>query len=261
MTWTLWTGALPFTLAAMTALWIVSVVKKDAGVVDSVWGGGFVALGAAHAALATTPRSLLVAGLVGVWGLRLSWHLHRRNGGAPEDYRYAAMRGRWGPRFTWVSLGTVFLFQGTVMWLIAGPLFTASRGPAELGPWDAAGTLVFAVGWFFEVVGDRQLAAHRAAGGSGGRTLDTGLWRYTRHPNYFGDALVWWGLYLVGGLGAGAWWMFYAPALMTFFLLRVSGIPLLEARLMQTRSDYADYARRTSAFVPWFPRSQPPQVP
>jgi steroid 5-alpha reductase family enzyme len=254
----LWSG-LVVTLAAFTALWAASLLRRDASLVDRWWGTGFLLLGLWYAR--TRPDPLPAAGwlllvLVAVWGLRLSIHLTLRNWGRGEDYRYAAMRERQGARFPSVSLVTVFLLQGALTWLIGMPLYAGiGAAPAEAGPsalaW--AGLAVWLVGFCFEVVGDLQLTRHRDDPARRGTVLQTGLWRYTRHPNYFGDALLWWGHWLVAASVGGAWTGF-APVLMTLLLMRVSGVTLLEKKLVETRPGYREYVARTSAFLPGRPK-------
>lgn len=254
-----WTGAV--LSGAMLLLWVASLRLRNASIVDPFWGAAFVlAAWVSHVvAGAGGPRAWLALALVTAWGLRLSIHLLLRNAGHGEDFRYAAMRRDHGPRFWWVSLFTVFLLQGALVSAISLPLQTAITSPGRPpGALEAAAVLLWAVGFLFEVVGDRQLARFRADPASRGRVLDTGLWRFTRHPNYFGDALQWWAFGLLG-LGAGAPWTLLSPALMTFLLLRVSGVALLEKDIAERRPAYRDYLQRTSAFFPWPPR--PPRAP
>jgi steroid 5-alpha reductase family enzyme len=244
--------------AAMGLLWLLSLRLRNASIVDPFWGAGFV-LVAAASALGTTgaePRRTVVLVLVATWGLRLSLHLLRRNAGHGEDPRYRAMREGHGARFWWVSLFTVFAFQGVLLWVISLPVQVAvvAAGPAGLGLADALGVALWAVGFLFEAVGDAQLSRFRADPASRGKVLDTGLWRYTRHPNYFGDALQWWGLGLLA-LATGAWWALVSPVLMNLLLLKVSGVSLLEKDIAGRRPGYAEYVRRTNAFLPWFPRA------
>ncbi len=250
------TGAM--VAALMTAVWVASVIVRNVGIIDAFWGLGFVV--AAWTYYATTDgfpaRKLLILSLVTVWGLRLSLHLAIRNFGKPEDYRYRAMRMRRGPRFTWVSLFWVFIPQAVLLWALSVPLWQAQRAPTpqHLGVLDVLGTVVFAVGLLFEAVGDEQLRRFKADPANRGKVMDRGLWRLTRHPNYFGDATVWWGLTLVALATPGALWVIYAPVVMTLLLLRVSGVPLLEKKLQETRPGYREYVERTSSFVPWCPR-------
>jgi steroid 5-alpha reductase family enzyme len=245
--------------ASMFVLWLLSLRLRDASIVDVWWGPGFVAITAvaAWAAGAAQPRALLVLALVALWGLRLGAHLHLRNRGKGEDPRYVAMRRRWGARFPLVSLATVFALQGALMWFVSLPFQMVQLAPGPgLGALDALGVLVFAVGLGFEAVGDAQLARFKADPANAGRVMDRGLWRYTRHPNYFGDCLAHWGLYAIALSSPYAVWTLASPALMTFLLLRVSGVALLERSIGQRRPEYAAYQRRTNAFFPGPPRRE-----
>jgi steroid 5-alpha reductase family enzyme len=244
-------ATLAFVVVLMLVTWLLSVVLRDVSIVDLVWGLGFVGI-AWVAYLATSPenaRALLIVLLTTVWGVRLSAYLIRRNVGKGEDYRYVAMRERHGARFAWVSLLTVFGLQGLLMWIIAGPLQFGMDGARALGAVDAVGLAVWAVGLVYEAGADLQLSRFRSDPANRGRVLDRGLWRNTRHPNYFGDFLVWWGLYLIAAAG-GAWWTIYGPIMMSFLLMRVSGVRLLERTIGDRRPEYAVYVRTTNAFFP-----------
>jgi len=243
-------------VAAFVLLWIVSVVVADASIVDPFWGASFVLVAWVAYLVAEDPgaRQLLVAVLVTVWGLRLSIYLAARNLGKGEDYRYQAMRRRWGSRFPWVSLGTVFLLQATLMWIVSLPVqvtMTVGDGPGWLA---TVGVALWLVGLSFEAVGDWQLARFKADPANTGQVMDRGLWRYTRHPNYFGDFCVWWGIFLVALTGAEMAWTIVGPVLMAFLLLRVSGVAMLERTISKRRPGYEEYARRTNAFFPWPPK-------
>jgi steroid 5-alpha reductase family enzyme len=240
----------------LLALWAASVRMRDASVVDVFWGPGFAAIGWTSVAVAgPSPRGVLVAALATAWGSRLAVHLARRRRGQGEDRRYAAMRAAHGERFALASLFTVFLLQAALMWIVSLPLQAAAaiRPEAPLGALDAAGVAVFGIGLAFEAVADAQLARFLADPRSRGGVMQSGLWRYSRHPNYFGDFLVWWGLGIVA-LAAGAGWALAGPALMTVLLRRVSGVTLLEKTIGDRRPAYAAYAARTSAFFPRPPR-------
>jgi steroid 5-alpha reductase family enzyme len=246
-------------LVEMFALWVVSLFLQNSSIVDIFWGTGFVIVGLVY--FSQTPdrfiiRKWLICILVTVWGLRLSWHVLRRNWKKPEDFRYQVWRKTAGSRWWWQSFFQVFLLQGFLLWLISIPLLAAqlSAAPGRLIilNWVAGG--VWAIGFFFEAVGDWQLARFKANPANKGRVLQTGLWRYTRHPNYFGDATQWWAYYLVA-VSAGGWWTIFSPIIMTILLVRVSGVALLEKSLKEARPDYANYIQTTSAFIPWFPRS------
>ena len=242
--------------AAMVGLWLLSLALHDVSIVDVFWGLGFVLV--AHWTEAHTDgamaRAWLVTALVTVWGGRLAAYLLWRNWGAGEDYRYQAMRRHYGASFWIVSLAVVFGLQGILMWVISLPVqrAVAASGPVELGPLDVLGTLLVIVGIGVESIGDFQLARFKADPANQGRVMDRGLWRYTRHPNYFGDAVVWWGLYCFA-LATGHPFTIVGPIVMTYLLTRLSGVPLLEKKLARTRPGYADYAARTSTFIPWPP--------
>ena len=245
-------------LTAVTLVWMLSVRLRDASIADVWWGPGFVLLVWLYCFLSpvSTPRSWLVAALVTLWGARLSLHIFRRNRGEGEDPRYQAMRASHGRAFWWRSLFTVFWLQGAIQWFVALPLLVAVRAaqPAAFTTLDGLGLLLFMVGFGFEVIGDYQLVRFRAEPGNRGTVLDSGLWRYTRHPNYFGDATLWWGLYVVAASTPGGWLTLLSPSLMTLLLMRVSGVTLLEDGLKASKPGYRDYIARTRAFFPWFPR-------
>lgn len=243
----------------MFLLWLASVALRDVSIVDVFWGLGFVIIAVATFFLTgeVTSRKLLLLALTAAWGLRLSIYLGLRKFGAPEDHRYRAMREKIGPRFWIVSLLLVFGLQGIIMNVVALPLLVGQLDDSPLNWLSAVGCAVWSIGFVFETVGDWQLARFKADPRNQGQVLDRGLWRYTRHPNYFGDFMVWWGIYLAS-LGAGfAWWTIIGPMLMSFLLLRVSGVTLLESALRQRKGGYADYAARTSSFFPWRPRARP----
>jgi steroid 5-alpha reductase family enzyme len=257
----LFATALALCACAMLALWLLSLALRDASIVDVWWGPGFAVVAAAAwwlGAGGDAPRRALSTGIVALWGLRLGGYLAWRNWGRGEDPRYQAMRRHWGPRFALASLATVFGLQGFLMWFVSLPVqavHVSAGGP--LGALDALGAALAALGLFFEAVGDAQLARFRADPANRSRVMDRGLWRYTRHPNYFGDCCVWWGLYAIAAATPLGVWTFASPLLMTFLLLRVSGVALLERSIGRRRPEYADYAARTSAFVPRPPRRSP----
>ncbi|HEX6130106.1 MAG TPA: DUF1295 domain-containing protein [Actinomycetota bacterium] len=246
-------------LAAGTALWLVSLRRNDVSIVDVAWGPAFAVVAALGLAFGegARPRRLLVAALVAVWAARLAARIWRRNRGRGEDRRYRAFRERYGPeRYRWLSLFQAFWLQAALAWVVSLPLQLAATAPAPEGlvPLDLLGALVWAVGFAFEAVGDAQLDRFAADPANRGRVMDRGLWRYTRHPNYFGDAVLWWGLGLIALAVPWGWVGLAGPALMTFLLLRVSGVAMLERDIAERRPGYRAYAARTSAFVPWPPR-------
>lgn len=239
----------------MVLTWLISLVLRDASIVDLIWGLGFV-LVAWASFLTAESEDWTLPFLTTVWGLRLSSYLAWRNHGQPEDYRYRAMRNHYGKSFPWVSLLTVFGLQGLIMWIVSLPL---QAGAISTNPdWHwllIPGVVFWATGLCFEAIGDWQLARFKANPVNAGSVCDSGLWRYTRHPNYFGDFAVWWGLYLVAMSDSGAWWAVIGPIVMSIFLMRVSGVTLLERSLTKTKPHYADYIARTNAFFPGPPRS------
>jgi steroid 5-alpha reductase family enzyme len=235
--------------------WSYSVARRNVGIVDSLWSLMILGTLAVYTlgAASTGPRTLLLLTLVTVWALRLAAHITVRNHGEPEDRRYREIRRNNEPHFWLKSLYIVFGLQAVLAWFIAMPAVAAVASPAPLGWLDVIAVAVFAVGLGFEVIGDWQLMRFQQQRESRAEVLDSGLWRYTRHPNYFGEALLWWGLYLFAVAG-GAWWTLVSPLLMTFLLLRVSGVALLEKDISERRPAYRDYIRRTSAFIPRPPR-------
>lgn len=242
----------------MIALWLLSLLLRDASIVDIFWGTGFVVASWSYALTAPDPdptRRALILALSTLWGLRLSLHIGRRNLGKGEDYRYRQWRDEEGPSWWWKSLLRVFLLQGLLMWVISAPLLAANANVAASGLnfFDVLGGVVWLVGFFFEAVGDFQLSRFKADPSNKGKLLTSGLWRYTRHPNYFGDATQWWGFYLIAA-AAGGWFTVFSPLLMTYLLVRVSGVAMLEKSLEKKKPGYGDYIRRTNAFIPWFPR-------
>lgn len=254
---TLYGLALLVIFISVTALWLLSLWLRDASIVDIFWGSGFVIAAWVCFAFAEgyAVREWLIVALVSIWGLRLTLYLARRNMGKGEDFRYKVWRKEFGASWWWLSYIRVFLLQGFVMWVVFSPILGAlySPEPASLTMLDAMGILLWFVGFTFEAVGDWQLMRFRADSQNKGKVLDTGLWRYTRHPNYFGDALQWWGFYLIA-LSAGAWFTIISPIVMTFFLMRVSGVAMLERSLKKNKPQYADYIARTSAFFPLPPK-------
>lgn len=250
-------------LALMTLLWMASVRLRDASLVDPWWSMAFL-LVAAHTALRTglTPGKALLLAAVAAWALRLFLHLFLRSRGKPEDPRYAGFRAKYGPeRYWWFSFFQVFLLQGALVVVISAPLQLAGAAPRPdpVSATDLLGLALFLAGFATEAVADAQLARYRtarAAGGPGapGPVLDTGLWRFSRHPNYFGDALLWWGFWLFALDAPWGWATVFAPALMTFLLVKVSGVAMLDALLAAKKPEYAAYRERTSGFVPLPPR-------
>jgi len=245
--------AVILTVAGIT--WPVSVLKRDVSVVDSLWPLFFLIAAVTYAATVPQPgpRTTLVLVLVGLWALRLAGYLTWRNWGTPEDRRYQVIRRHNEPHFALKSLYLIFGLQGTLAWIISLPLLAAIAAPRPVTGLDYAGVALWLLGFGFESVGDWQLARFKGIPSNDGRVMDQGLWRYTRHPNYFGDFCIWWGFYLIG-LAAGGWWSAVGPLLMSFLLLRVSGVALLERDISERRTAYRDYRLRTNAFFPGAPK-------
>ena len=247
------------TIGLMTLLWLLSLLLKNSSIVDIFWGTGFVIF--AWVAFFLTPdgflaRKLLLTILVTIWGLRLSIYILVRNWGKPEDFRYQAWRKEHGKKWWWYSFFQVFLLQGVLLTVIAARLLAAqiTPTPVRLGVLDFIAIPLWAIGFFFESVGDWQLKRFKGDPANKGKVLDRGVWRYTRHPNYFGDSTQWWAYYLIAA-SAGGWWTIFSPILMTILLLRVSGVKLLE-KTLDTRPGYKEYSERTSEFIPWFPKKK-----
>ncbi len=250
------TGAI---LALMTLLWIVSVIKRDASIVDPWWSILFLVI-ACNSVYRTgqTPGKIFLLFIVCVWALRLWLHLTLRSRGKTEDPRYAEFRRRFGPdRYWWVSFFQVFLLQGALALIISAPLQIAAAAPLPdfLSLWDYAGATFFVVGFLIETIADAQLQSFRGNPEKKGGVLDTGLWRYSRHPNYFGEALLWWGFWLCTIDQPYGVWTVFAPALMTFLLMRVSGVTMLDEHLAKTKPGFSEYMKRTSSFIPMPPKS------
>ena len=233
------------------ATWMLSLRLRDVSIVDSVWSLFFLAGAFTYVSLSPTGgvRQTVMLVLVTIWALRLSGYLTWRNWGEPEDRRYRVMRDKHGPGFARKSLYIIFALQAMLAWIISMPLFAAASGPWPLGLLDALGVAIILTGIVFETIADLQLARFKARPENAGRVLDTGLWRYTRHPNYFGDFCVWWGFYLLA-ISAGGWWTVFSPLLMSVLLMRVSGVTLLEKDIGERRPEYADYVAHTNAFFP-----------
>jgi steroid 5-alpha reductase family enzyme len=256
--------ALVALLFLFSLLWLASLRLANASIVDAWWGPAFVLALFAYLDfdLPDQPRAWLVLGATVLWAARLAWHIGRRNIGHGEDPRYRAWREQHGSRWWWRSYLQVFLLQAVVAWIVSFPLFHAARGVAPFpAGWDVAGAGVFLAGWLWESVADWQLAAFKGDPSNRGLVMNRGLWRYSRHPNYFGEAVLWWGLGLIGASVPGGWTGLIGPMLMTFLLLRVSGVTMLERGLRQSKPGYAEYVERTSAFVPWPPRAPASGIP
>lgn len=249
---------LGFILAMMTLLWFVSIKLHNVSIVDSFWGMGFVLSAIVYYFFtgATGLKSTILLILVILWGTRLSIYLAWRNFGMGEDFRYREFRRKYGEnRYWWISFFQTFLLQGILMWLISAPLLGALfyQEPHEITLLEMAGLLLWLIGFSFEAGGDWQLTTFKTDPANKGKVLDKGFWRYTRHPNYFGDAAVWWGFGLFS-IASGNYLPVLGSLLMTALIIKVSGVALLEKTLKKDKPEYVDYVRKTSAFIPWFPK-------
>ena len=250
--------ALLVIMIMMAVLWIISAILKNVSIVDLFWGAGFVLAAGFYFIKAdgSDLRKIILLFLVSIWGLRLSFYLTWRNYGKGEDFRYREFRKKYGEnRYWWISFFQTFLLQGLLMWLISAPLLGAQYEGADrnLGILDYAGVILWTIGFVFEAGGDYQLAVFKANPANKGKVLDTGFWKYTRHPNYFGDTAVWWGYGLIC-LSEGGYLPFLGSLLMTALIIKVSGVALLEKSLKEQKPQYKEYIEKTSAFIPWFPK-------
>ena len=242
----------------MSLLWVISVILKNVSIVDLFWGFGFVITNIFYfiSTEGFLSRKIILLILVSVWGLRLSGYLAWRNLGKGEDYRYQQFRSKYGEkRYWWISFFQTFLLQGILMWLISAPLLGAQYYGQDrnLGILDYSGIILWIIGFIFEAGGDYQLAAFKADLSNKGKVLTSGLWRYTRHPNYFGDSSVWWGYGLIS-ISAGSFLSVLGSLLMTALIIKVSGVTLLEKNLKEKKPEYREYIEKTSTFIPWFPK-------
>ena len=256
--WQLALVALASSAACSFVVWAVSVVRRNAALADRVWSVSIM-VSAAVFALGLPPlrHTVGVMLLLGAaWALRLSLFITWRSWGQPEERRYAQMRQRNEPHFEWKSLYLVFGLQALLAWLVAMPFLAAASAPAADDAWSGIHSLGLALALFgllFEALADAQMAAFKARASKTDAVMNQGLWRYSRHPNYFGESCVWWGIALLALAGGGAWWALLSPVLVTFLLLKVSGVNLQEQHLQSRGAAYVDYVRRTSAFLPRWP--------
>lgn len=250
-------GGLAVIVTFMSFLWIVSVIKKNASIVDPFWGFLYVIL--AWFYYSQIPehslRSYIVLSLVTVWGMRLSIFLGIRNAGKGEDFRYQQFRKDYGPeRYWWISYFQTFLLQGVLAWLVSAPLLGAQKGlNAEFGVIDIIALTIWIIGFIFEAGGDYQLTKFKSKPNNKGKLLTTGLWKYTRHPNYFGDGFQWIAFALFS-VANQCYLPILSAILMNFLLLKVSGVKLLEKTLSKSKPGYEEYVRKTPAFFPWLPK-------
>ncbi|MGB1009900.1 MAG: DUF1295 domain-containing protein [Thiolinea sp.] len=253
--WTIYLNAGLAMLVFALAGWVLSLIKKDVSIVDSMWSLMILLAGTVFflTTADNSPRRTLAFILLAAWAIRLSAHITWAHWGDEEDYRYQRIRANNEPNFTFKSIYIVFGLQAFLGWLVALPLMATSTSDVPLGWLDYIGVALWLCGMFFESVGDYQMARFKADPDSKGKVYDQGLWRYTRHPNYFGECVIWWGFFLIA-LSAGGWWSVLSPLLMTFLLLKVSGVAMLEQDIGERRPAYAQYIKQTNAFIPWFPR-------
>ncbi|HSH72856.1 MAG TPA: DUF1295 domain-containing protein [Methylophilaceae bacterium] len=258
--WPVYLHGLMAMLAFGFAGWLVSVAKRNVTLVDSMWSLFFLlaacvyALSVAGSLAELAPRAMMVLSLVTLWSLRLATYLTWRNWSPHEDHRYQAIRKNNEPHFWLKSIYIVFGLQAMLAWIISLPLLGAINSMQSLTWLDYVGAALWLLGFVWESTGDWQLASFKAKPENKGKVMDKGLWRYSRHPNYFGEFCIWWGYFLIA-LGAGAWWSLLAPALMTLLLLKVSGVALLEKDIGDRRPGYKDYVARTNAFFPGKPKA------
>ena len=251
----LWLGlAAAIGLGLLT--WIASVIRHDVSLVDRVWSI-IIALPVVAYAWVLAPggdlRFAVMSVVLVLWAIRLAAYVTWRNWGHGEDRRYQAIRARNEPNFPLKSIYLIFVLQAVLAWLVSLPFLAAAAAPVAWSWLDSIGAVIAAVGFVFEAVGDQQLASFKGDAANKGKVMDSGLWRYSRHPNYFGEFCVWWGFWLLA-LAPGGWWSIASPLVMTGLLFKVSGVALLEKDIGERRPKYRDYVRRTPAFFPWFPK-------
>lgn len=249
----------PFWIALIAAvtmfslLWLISLPLKNASIVDIFWGLGFITLAWFFVATAPTQltlRAYLVLAMVTIWGLRLSWHIGARNIGHGEDFRYQAWRDAAPQSFWWISYFKVFLLQAVVLWIVATPLLLAIRGSTNLNLLDLIGLILWLFGFTFESIADWQLRRFKQAPANQGLIMRSGLWSLSRHPNYFGESVLWLGFALIG-MSAGGALALISPVLLTFLLIKISGVAMLDRAMVERRPAYAEYLKSTPAFFPW----------
>ncbi len=245
-------------LILVTLLWIWSVFIKNVSIVDIFWGVGFVVVNTFYVFMSgeLNARKIVILTLVCIWGFRLAIYLAIRNIGKGEDFRYQEFRQNYGPkRYWWFSYFQTFLLQGILIMIISLPLlginYNNSNGNLQI--LDYLGIIIWIIGFTFETVGDFQLSNFKRDSKNKGKILHTGLWKYTRHPNYFGDSAVWWA-YGIFSIAAGSYWQAIGAVIMTLLILKISGVSLLEKTLKETKPQYKEYIQKASSFIPWFPK-------
>ncbi len=246
-------------LIAITILWLISVAITNASIVDLFWGFGYVTTNTYYFFSTGEPTltKWILFILVTVWGLRLTIYLSWRNIGKGEDFRYQQFRKDYGAhRYWWISFFQVFLLQGLLIWIISLPLVATNfySSSESLNIFSYLGIIIWIIGFAFEAGGDYQLSKFKANSLNKGKVLDTGFWKYTRHPNYFGDSAIWWG-YGLFSISVGGYWQIIGSIIMTFLIFRISGVFLLE-KTLSNKPGYKEYVERTSSFIPWFPKKK-----
>ncbi len=245
---------LPLSLTLMTLLWLLSLVMKDASIVDRFWGVGFLALYVTQLLNSRflTFRGSLFFVLVAAWGIRLSVYIQMRNSGKEEDPRYQKMRREMGRKFWWTSLFTVFWLQGLILWIVAAPLIWIHLFPqSEHATWlDVVGVVLWTTGFCFETTADFQMSRFKKDPKNRGQVCEKGVWGLSRHPNYFGESLIWWGFFAIAANASRGYLTIFSPLLITYLLLKVSGVSLLEKQLTQTKPKYSEYIKNVPAFFP-----------
>ncbi|MEZ4932391.1 MAG: DUF1295 domain-containing protein [Saprospiraceae bacterium] len=245
-------------LGIMTLLWLFSLAIKDSSIVDIFWGIGFVITAWFYAYIIGFEKlnawQYIFLGMVSIWGSRLAIYLGMRNIGKGEDFRYAQWRKESGKNWWWISFLRVFVLQGIILWIVSSIFVPALLATKNLPILIYAGITLWAIGLYFEAIGDYQLMQFKNNPNNKGKVLNTGVWKYTRHPNYFGDALLWWGFFCFAFAHSSGWTFIFSPLLMTFLLLKISGVAMLEKTLKNTKPEYEEYIKKTSAFIPWPPK-------
>lgn len=257
--WAIYLNAGLVILAFAFAGWLLSLLKKDVSIVDTMWSLMILLAGVVFylSTPESNPRRGLVLIMLALWAIRLAAHITWVHYGKDEDPRYQQIRKNNQPHFKYKSIYIVFGLQAVLGWIVALPILAATNSAAALGWLDYLAVAVWAFGMFFEVVGDWQMMKFRSRPDSKGKVFDEGLWRYSRHPNYFGECCIWWGFFLLA-LAAGGWWSILSPLLMTFLLLKVSGVAMLEKDIGERKPAYAQYVKETNAFIPWLPKKEQP---
>jgi len=248
MNWSHYFEGLIVCIALATLVWVISVFQRNVSIVDSWWSVLLVSAALVYIDGAGQ-REWLVLSLLILWALRLSLHITIRSWGEQEDHRYQAIRKKYSPRFTFKSLFIIFIFQAILAWILSLPLFFILSNPSELNLVALIATVIVFFGIVFESIADWQLQCFKSNPANQGKVMDQGLWYFSRHPNYFGEALVWWGFSLFA-IGQGFWWSIISPLLLSYLLLKFSGVNLIELSISERRPGYRDYIDSTSAFIP-----------